>query len=172
MNVYEQLNEGMRVLIQHENEFKGMLLSEIIFLVDNFEPCTYNAEPEVADSLHLSLEELKDLIAKIKDDSVINADAVRGIEQQVHDVAREHDLRRPKQASFLTRMGLTSPTVATPVAPAAPIAVAAPVAPKRTWMGAMNDMLRPPTNLPEATPVERQVYQPGPGGRRKTRRKV
>jgi len=64
MNVYEQLNEGMRVLIQHENEFKGMLLSEIVFLVDNFEPCTYNAEPEVADSLHLSLEELKDLIAK------------------------------------------------------------------------------------------------------------
>jgi hypothetical protein len=27
-------------------------------------------------------------------------------------------------------------------------------------------------DLPEATPVERQVYQPGPGGRRKTRRKV
>jgi len=113
-----------------------------------------------------------------KDDSVINADAVRDIEQQVHDIAREHDLRRPKQASFLTRMGLTSPTVATPVAnyvprpaPVAAVASAAP-APKRTWMGALNNIIRPQPDLPEATPVERQVYQPGPGGRRKTRRKV
>lgn len=157
MSVYEQLKQGMMVLTQHENEFKGMLLAEIIFLIDNFEPCTYNATPEVAESLHLSLDQLKDLIARIQDDSVLNADAVRGIEQQVRVLATNNDLRRPKPRSFLSRF--TSPTVATP---AVPVASAAPVAampspaspapfvsaipsgrPERSWMDPLRRMFTP-----------------------------
>lgn len=160
MSVYEQLKQGMMVLIEHENKFKSMLLAEIIFLVDNFEPCTYNAEPEVAESLHLSLDQLKDLIARIQDDSVMNVDAVRDIEQQVRVLARDNDLRRPKPRSFLSRF--TSPTVATP---ATPIASAAPVAampspaslaspapfvsaipsgrPERSWMDPIRRMFTP-----------------------------
>lgn len=196
MNVYEQLNEGMRVLIQHENDFKSMLLTEIIVLIDNLQPCTYNAEPEVADSLHLSLDQLKALIARIQDDSVINADAVKGIEQQVRDLAKKNDLRRPKPRSFLSRF--TSPTVATPATPVAsatPVSAAMPspapfvsvpaVRPERTWMDPLRRMFSPRKELdkgvpdlrpqvPEAHPVERQ---PQPDklyriGGRKTRRKV
>jgi hypothetical protein len=154
--VYEQLKQGMSVLIQHENKFKSMLLAEILFLVDNLEPCTYNAEPEVADSLHLSLDQLKDLIARIQDDSVINANAVRGIEQQVRDLAIKNDLRTPKTRSFLSRF--TSPTVATPATPVAS-AAAVPVAampspapfvsaipsgrPERSWMDPIRRMFTP-----------------------------
>jgi hypothetical protein len=156
MSVYEQLKQGMTVLIKHENEFKGMLLAEIIFLVDNLEPCTYNAEPEVADSLHLSLDQLKDLIARIQDDSVMNTDSVRDIEQQFRGLATDNDLRRPKPRSFLSRF--TSPTVATPATPVAS-AAALPVAaipspppfvsaitsdrPERSWMDPFRRMLTP-----------------------------
>jgi len=199
MNVYEQLNEGMRVLIQHENYFKSMLLAEIIVLIDNLQPCTYNAEPEVADSLHLSLDQLKALIARIQDDSVINADAVRGIEQQVRDLAIKNDLRRPKQRSFLSRF--TSPTVATPATPVAastPVPSSSPapfvsvqaVRPERTWMDPLRRMFTPRDKewdgysqdkgvpdkflrhqVPEAQPVnpDKQLYRIGG---RKTRRKV
>ena len=161
MSVYEQLKQGMMVLTEHENKFKSMLLAEIIFLVDNFEPCTYNAEPEVAESLHLSLDQLKDLIARIQDDSVMNVDAVRDIEQQVRDLATNNDLRRPKPRSFLSRF--TSPTVATPATPVAsaatvPVASSAPVAsvasaapvadipsgrPERSWMDPIRRMFTP-----------------------------
>ena len=157
MSVYEQLKQGMIVLTQHENEFKGMLLAEIIFLIDNFEPCTYNATPEVAESLHLSLDQLKDLIARIQDDSVLNANAVRGIEQQVRVLATNNDLRRPKPRSFLSRF--TSPTVATPATPVAsatPVPVAmptpapfvsaipdVPVRPERGWMDPLRRMFTP-----------------------------
>ena len=157
MSVYEQLKQGMIVLTQHENEFKGMLLAEIIFLIDNFEPCTYNATPEVAESLHLSLDQLKDLIARIQDDSVLNTDAVRGIEQQVRVLATNNDLRRPKPRSFLSRF--TSPTVATPATPVAsatPVPVAmpspapfvsaipdVPVRPERGWMDPLRRMFTP-----------------------------
>jgi hypothetical protein len=159
MNVYEQLNEGMRVLIQHENDFKSMLLAEIIVLIDNLQPCTYNAEPEVADSLHLSLDQLKALIARIQDDSVINADAVRGIEHQVRVLATDNDLRRPKPRSFLSRF--TSPTMATPATPVAsaaavPVAAAMPAIPsppfvsaitsdrpERSWMDPIRRMFTP-----------------------------
>ena len=194
MNVYEQLNEGMRVLIQHENDFKSMILAEIIVLIDNFQPCTYNAEPEVADSLHLSLDQLKTLIARIQDDSVINADAVKGIEQQVRELAIKNDLRRPKPRSFLSRFA--SPTVATPSTPVAaatpvPAAMPAPaVRPERTWMDPLRRMFTPSNKdwdgysqdkgvpdkflrpqVPEAQPVnpDKQLYRIGG---RKTRRKV
>ena len=126
----------------------------------------------------------------------------------------EHDLRKPKPASFLSRF--TSPKVtqavpieptpiaapvSSPVAAAAPIASSAPAAPaapgsvpvrpKRTFVDGFRRMFTPTNpewqryaddrgvpdsflrrDLPEATQVEHQVYQPGPGGRRKTRRKV
>jgi len=201
MNAYEQLKRGMDILIQHENDFKSMLLSEIMVLVENFKPCTYNAPPEVADSLHLSLGQLNDLIAKIKDDSVINADAVKGIEQQVRDLAMEYDLRNSKP---LSRTGLTvaSARPAAPVArPDVPVASArlvdVPVASARPDVGARNmadrvkSIFTPNWNRfvneaeatkatpVEATPVEAIPVQDPTGknqlhsfGGRKTRRKV
>jgi hypothetical protein len=192
MNAYEQLKRGMDILIQHENEFKSMLLAEIMLLVENFKPCTYNAPPEVADSLHLSLGQLNDLIAKIQDDSVINADAVKGIEKQFRDLAIQYDLRRPKP---LSRTGLT----VTPAAPVAsvrpvPIASARPDAPNvgpinftdrsksviPNWQRYANEADVPEATPVEAIPIEDIPVKPSgkpPGnllriGGRKTRRKV
>ena len=182
MSVYEQLKQGMMILTQHENEFKGMLLAEIIFLVENLQPCTYNATPEVADSLHLSLDQLKDLIARIQDDSVINAVAVKGIEQQVHDLATKNDLRRPKPPSFFSRF--TSPTVATPATPVASVLPVASVPnvqvrPDRSWMGPLRRMFSPSEKgVPEAYQAEVQTIERPDKlpiyriGGRKTRRKV
>jgi hypothetical protein len=185
MSAYQQLNQALNEREKREAKFYFDLMDEIYKIIDALQPCdTSNSSPEVADSVNLSIQELQNLIAKIKDDSNIDANVSDGIAEEFDRKSKQFHLS--KVAPVVPAPSLWNRMFGSRQAPAAP--AAAPqslmdrilgrrpvnLADRERW----EEYARHPNNIPNATPVYQAEYDvpyaqvaPNPYGKGGTRRK-
>jgi len=178
MSAYNQLIRALENREKQTGKFYFNLMDEIDKIIEALQPCdTSNSSPEVSNSVNLSIQELQNLIARIKDDSNIDKNVSDSIAEEFG--RKTTNLRRVEPPSFWRR--LFGPSVKQAVKPT-------PLENRSLWERWVNKGHVPDnTPLPNATRVYQaepdipyaqasyvNPYAPSKGGRRtrKSRRRV
>ena len=185
MNAYEELREALTERLRIENTFFNYLKKAIKDAVDRFDRCDISTSPEVEESVNISIDGLKEVTRRLKEETVLNKEKVReikdwftGLAQQKHLVQNSNYTTNPNYfAPTATPVATPSPIL--PVAPATPIVDATPA--PRSLLDRARGMfgVRPPDSRwvgNNSAPVG-PIYQAEPvnpyskdGGKRKTRK--
>ena len=114
MSAYNQLIRALEKRETQTGTFYFHLMDEIDKIIEVLQPCdTSNSSPEVSDSVNLSIQELQNLIARIKDDSNIDKNVTDSIAESFG--RKTTNLRRVEPPSFWNR--LFGPVKPAPVKP-------------------------------------------------------
>lgn len=198
MNADQALHDAIQDRIAKENAFFNLLKKAIKDAVDEFKLCDTSTSPEIEDSVQLSIAGLNEATRKLKDETVLNKEAAKGITDYFTQLAQENHV--VQDSTYTTKPNYFAPTATPapipPVAPATPIVNGTP-APRsfldrargmfvRTNASQPNinrdawESLAEDPNTLHTNPVlqsERPIYQAQPvnpyskyGGKRKTRK--
>jgi hypothetical protein len=188
MNPEQELHDAIQERIAKENAFFNSIKTSIKNAVDRFELCDTSSSPEVEESVQLSLDGLNQVVNKLKNETVLNKEAARGITDYFTQLATENHV--VQDSSHQTVPDWFS-------APAAPVAPATPIVngtPAPSFFDRLKGAFRtnrpnpgraqweayasaPNANpIPNATPAPIYQAQPyienpyGKGGRKRTRK--
>jgi len=103
MSAYDQLIRALENREKQTGKFYFNLMDEIDKIIEALLPCdTSNSSPEVSNSVNLSIQELQNLIARIKDDSNIDKNVSDSIAEEFG--RKTTNLRRVEPPSFWNRL--------------------------------------------------------------------
>jgi hypothetical protein len=126
MNADRELHDAIQERIAKENAFFNLIKTSIKNAEDEFEECDTSTSPEVEDSVQLSIAGLNDVVRKLKDETVLNKEAARGITDYFIQLAREnHVVQDNNHQSIPDYFSVPSRPLA-PLAPATPIVTGKP----------------------------------------------
>jgi len=192
MNADRELHDAIQERIAKENAFFNLIKTSIKNAVDEFEECDTSTSPEVEDSVQLSIAGLNDIVRKIKDETVLNKEAARGITDYFTQLARENHVVQDNNHQSIPDYFSEPSRPLAPLAPATPIVTGKPAPsfvdrakgffgvrpnPQRAqWDAYAADPIA--NSIPVATPAG-PIYQAerdnpqnpyGKGGRKRTRK--
>jgi hypothetical protein len=90
MNPEQELHDAIQERIAKENAFFNSIKTSIKNAVDKFKLCDTSSSPEVEESVQLSLAGLNQVVNKLKNETVLNKEAARGITDYFTQLAREN----------------------------------------------------------------------------------
>ena len=196
MNADEELSEALRARLEIERTFFNYLKKAIKDAVDRFDRCDISTSPEVEESVNISIDGLKEVTRRLKEETVLNKEKVREIKDWFTGLAQQNHL--VQNSNYTTNPNYFAPTATPiPVAPATPIVNATPAPrsfldrargmfgvpvperPDQRWIGNSSYPVRPiyqaePYDEKREGPSQAEPYNPYRvtpfGGKRKTRK--
>ena len=126
MNADEELREALRERLYIENTFFNYLKKAIKDAVERFDRCDISTSPEVEESVNISIDGLKEVTRRLKEETVLNKKKVMDIKDWFTGLAQQKQL--VQDSNYTTNPNYFSPT-ATPVATPLPIPPVAPATP-------------------------------------------
>ena len=154
MNPEQELHDAIQERIAKENAFFNLIQTSIKKAVDDFEECDTSSSPEVEESVQLSLTGLNEVVNKLKNETVLNKEAARGITDYFAQLARENHV--VQSASHQTVPDYFSATGA-PVAHATSIVNGTPAP---SFFDRLKGAFR--TNRPNPGPAQWDAYAANP----------
>ena len=152
MNADEELSEALRERLQIEKTFFNYLKKAIKDAVDRFDRCDISTSPEVEESVNISIDGLKEVTRRLKEETVLNKKKVKeikdwftGLAQQKHLVQNSNYTTNPNYFAP-TATPVATPSPIPPVAPATPIVNATPA--HRSFLDRARGMFVRPSNDP------------------------
>jgi len=151
MNPEQELHDAIQERIAKENAFFNLIKTSIKKAVDDFEECDTSSSPEVEESVQLSLTGLNEVVNKLKNETVLNKEAARGITDYFAQLARENHV--VQSASHQTVPDYFSATAA----PATPIVNGTPAP---SFFDRFKGVFR--SNRPNPGPAQWDAYAANP----------
>lgn len=126
MNAYEELSEAFRERLEIEKTFFEDLKKAIKYAVDRFDRCDISTSPEVEESVNISIDGLKEVTRRLKEETILNKKKASEIKDWFTGLAQQNNL--VQNSNYTTNPNYFAPT-ATPVATPSPILPVAPATP-------------------------------------------
>jgi hypothetical protein len=156
MNADQALHDAIQERITKENAFFNLLKKAIKDAVDKFNLCDTSTSPEVEDSVNISMDGLTEAIRKLKEETVLNQTAAKGITDLFSDLAQTNHL--VQDSNYTTNPNYFAPTATpVPIPSATPIVNGAPA--PRSFLDRARGMFGRP-NDPAPSNIDRMLGRP------------